>query len=110
MQVQSVSVARRRRCCHSNAGASSCTLRVHGAYDGKLYCVFHYPSKDKQPAFLSALRKKLSTGDWNFDGVWFCSDPGFFRLKISTKASFRHAMFAEDVDFSNTEFLESVDF
>jgi predicted transposase YbfD/YdcC len=59
---------------------------------------------------MRAVERKLSLGDWNFRGVWFCCNPNFSRLIISQKVTFYRAVFADTVDFRCTEFRDSVDF
>jgi uncharacterized protein YjbI with pentapeptide repeats len=94
--------------------------------EGRRYCVFHLPSFEKMSDFEKALQKKLETGVFNFQGVWFpdtlsCpdfrfnnesdfsnavfnGDANFRRARFGGNASFSHAHFHGDADFSFAEF------
>ena len=39
-------------------------------HEGKLYCVLHFPSEDKEDNFEKALDEKLEKKDFNFAGAF----------------------------------------
>jgi len=72
--------------------------------EGKRYCVLHYPGDEKAADFKTALDKKQSAKDYNFNGVWFPKGVRFKELHWDGSANFNSATFNEDIDFSGVEF------
>jgi len=72
--------------------------------EGKRYCVLHYPGDEKAADFKTALDKKQSAKDYNFNGVWFPKGVRFKELHWDGSANFSSATFNEDIDFSGVEF------
>ncbi len=72
--------------------------------EGKRYCVLHYPGDEKAADFKTALDKKQSVKDYNFNGVWFPKGVKFKELHWDGSANFSSATFNEDIDFSDVKF------
>jgi len=107
-------------------------LPFYKEHKGKAYCVLHYPERDKVAAFNEVLKKKLSTQDFDFQGVWFpdkakiglfaFTQPAYFNfatfsaglrfddVTFSAEADFSSATFSEAVYFVGVSFCGSVDF
>jgi hypothetical protein len=73
-------------------------------HEDKSYCVLHYPSKEKNAAFLESFEMKLQAEDFNFDGVWFPDYISFAGLTFTKAAKFRFAVFNSGATFSHTTF------
>src|SRR5437870_6990426 len=67
-------------------------------YEGRRYCVLHYPGSEKSVEFVQALNRKLNNKDFDFQGVWFPDDVEL-RGDFKTKANFHQATFAGRVYF-----------
>src|SRR2546421_3738078 len=63
-------------------------------HEGKRYCVLHYLSKDKVPAFNEVLKRKLDAHDFDFNGVWFPDDVDFSQIRFTTPTHFASATFS----------------
>lgn len=96
-----------------------CDIRLRSAcrgegfykeFDGKRYCVLHFPGNEKNADFCTALHNKLDKLDFNFRGVWFPDDATFFNFDFSAKADFRGATFSAKADFAESNFREMADF
>jgi uncharacterized protein YjbI with pentapeptide repeats len=86
-----------------------CGEGFYKEHDGRRYCVFHYPSKDKKEDFESALQTRLAgTGPdfLNFQGVWFPSHALFAEHVFTDAADFTSARFSEDAHFNGTQFKQ----
>ncbi len=90
-------------------------------YEGKRYCVLHFPGKEKGAAFNKALNRKIDANDFNFGGVWFPDDLNFnnftFRAEayfgsatFNERAYFRSATFSAGASFHNATFNERASF
>lgn len=79
-------------------------------HEGNRYCVLHFPAADKNPAFDSAIKKKLEAKDFNFEGIWFPRGQWFSGLDITEAANFRDAVFNESASFDKTVFRADVSF
>ncbi len=79
-------------------------------YEGKRYCVLHYPNIDKVDAFRVSLNRKLEAKDFNFLGVWFPEEVDFHGFEFSAKADFDSATFSTDADFYGAKFNADADF
>jgi uncharacterized protein YjbI with pentapeptide repeats len=91
-------------------------LDFYGEYEGKRYCVFHFPGAEKKAdaQFQEALQRKLDEQDFNFSGVYF---PDFFSWSTSLggprpsqSVSFDGATFAKGVNFTFARFECPVSF
>jgi hypothetical protein len=77
-------------------------------YEGKRYCVLHYPRKEKAThpdrPFQHAVSRKLKYKDFNFAGVYF---PGYLEdfasLEFDKEANFSQAIFEGGVGVSNCQ-------
>ena len=85
-------------------------LPFHSSYEGKRYCVLHYPGKEKAAAFTEALKRKLDAEDFNFRGVWFPSYINFGDYTFTKPANFGDATFSEVVRFNSATFNAEADF
>lgn len=79
-------------------------LSFYKEYQGKRYCVLHYPGKEKSADFIVALRKKLEAKDFTFHGVRFLDSISFAGVEFGAGAFFRNAKFSADVDFNRAKF------
>lgn len=96
--------------CEIQMRAACEGLAFYKEYEGKNYCVLHYPSKEKEKDFKIALQKKLKAKDFNFHGVWFPSLTDFTEYKFTDDANFISATFAADVYFVYTIFGADANF
>ena len=80
-----------------------------GEYEGKHYCVLHFPDADKKEAFDAAMEKKQKANDFNYQGVWFPTGYWFIKLEIPTSANFSYAILNQ-VAFHKTIFRKDVHF
>lgn len=78
--------------------------------DGKHYCIFHYPDKDKINDFELALEQKKIQGHYFFSGTWFPKSVDFSWQTFESLADFSHCVFVDDVEFNNSIFSIGVDF
>jgi uncharacterized protein YjbI with pentapeptide repeats len=81
-----------------------------GEHGGKCYCVLHYPATDKEEAFDSAVRRKLESKDFNFEGVWFPDLRWFSNINIDESVNFSYSIFNERASFYKTVFRADVSF
>jgi uncharacterized protein YjbI with pentapeptide repeats len=81
-----------------------------GEYEGKHYCVFHFPDADKRQAFDIAVKRKIELKDFNFQGVWFSDGRWFSNLDIAEPVNFRFAVFNDRASFYKTVFRDDVSF
>jgi uncharacterized protein YjbI with pentapeptide repeats len=79
-------------------------------YEGKRYCVFHYPFKDKVDDFNRELQEKLEAKDLNFQGFWFPSEVNFYKFHFEENTDFSQAIFMVWADFAEAVFEKSTDF
>jgi hypothetical protein len=79
-------------------------------YEGKRYCVLHFPGKEKSADFEKALQRKLENKDFTFHGVWFPDELLFSEFGFSAAADFRSATFSAAVDFRSATFSAVADF
>lgn len=92
-------------------------LTLYGEYEGKQYCVLHYPSEKKtaDTEFQEALQKKKQDKDFDFSGVYFPSTLTEFKdFEFKTPALFSGATFSGDASFygsfSGATFSDSASF
>ncbi|OLE55845.1 MAG: hypothetical protein AUG51_01055 [Acidobacteria bacterium 13_1_20CM_3_53_8] len=76
----------------------------YGEYEGKRYCVLHFPSKEKAAAFAEALKRKLDAKEFDFRGVWFPDITPFNKFHFSGEVIFSRAFFSAYADFSEAIF------
>jgi len=98
-----------RKCEHWAHGAC-CAEIFDKEHDGKQYCVLHYPGPEKSKDFKTALERKLSAQDFDFEGTWFPEKLSFQEFKFTGKANFSSARFREVVNFREAEFSAGADF
>jgi hypothetical protein len=90
------------RCC---AGET-----FYEEYEGKQYCVLHFPGKDKGPEFKKALQRKQDKKDFNFRGVIFPDVVSFNQVEFNGTVDFYFATFSAEADFRTAKFREWVSF
>src|SRR5215216_3019266 len=83
---------------------------LYARYEGRNYCVLHFPAKDKIDDFDQALQRKIKNKDFNFTLVWFPPGPSFRGFEFSAVANFRYATFSRAIDFSGCTFSAGADF
>lgn len=79
-------------------------------YQGRNYCVLHYPGQDKITAFNSAMQNKLELKDFNFCGVWFPEGVSFSRFQFSAPTDFSSATFNGGANFFKARFTSDGSF
>jgi uncharacterized protein YjbI with pentapeptide repeats len=85
-------------------------LEFYKEYDGKPYCLLHYPHKDKAIDFSKLYEEKIETEDFDFEGTLF---PVAIRLadkKISSKVNFSNSTFSSSIHILDSIFKEEVSF
>ena len=98
-------------CCQQKVSNSACAKQgFFREYEGKNYCVLHYPSPDKSVAFHEALIKKLEAKDFNFNAVWFPDTTNFEGFHFGSDVTFRGATFNANTYFGQVHFKGDVDF
>src|SRR5437870_5413474 len=75
-------------------------------HDGKRYCVFHFPGREKSLNFRESLERKLGANDFDFSGVWFPEAVDFSNRGFPGEAKFDLAVFDQGASFSNTKFAK----
>lgn len=83
-------------------------LTLYEEYEGKQYCVLHFPSKKKasSPQWYEALEKKRQKEDSDFSGVYFPERANFNEATFSGEAYFTEATFSEAAYFNRATFSE----
>jgi hypothetical protein len=82
----------------------------YGEFEGKRYCVLHFPSSDKEESFKEAFKKKIRGNDLSFSGVWFPPNSSFTNVRSNTNADFDYATFDGDAFFLETHFSGGASF
>ncbi|MCD9188147.1 MAG: pentapeptide repeat-containing protein [Pyrinomonadaceae bacterium] len=129
----------RENVCVSANEANEYGLKEHlNEFEGKHYCLFHLPTKEKDIAkFEEIFQARLEKTDkqcaeieavfpngedkqneakskrnikYDFRYVWFPSEVKFYNRKFSASADFRSATFSADANFSSATFSASADF
>lgn len=90
--------------CDDDMRSACKGLAFFRKYEGKSYCVLHYPGKDKSTPFSEVLKKKLAAQDFDFQGVWFVDDIDFSNFQFTKEADFGHAIFTGLADFTSATF------
>lgn len=98
-------------------------------FDGRDYCIFHFPGKDK-PGFDDALKERLSKVEqitkgeiisedgkeiksayvYDFRYVWFPSKTDFRKYEFSGNVNFSSAVFSDKVNFYQAKFSADIFF
>jgi uncharacterized protein YjbI with pentapeptide repeats len=81
-----------------------------GEHEGKRYCVLHFPVADKKTAFDIAIKRKLESKDFNFEGVWFPGGVWLNGLDIDQPVNFSSAVIHDTASFDKTVFRAEVSF
>lgn len=86
-------------------------LPCYGAYEGRRYCVLHFPGEDKTDRFLEAVEGKLARKDYEFGGAVFpVGASNFEHWLFGANASFAGAVFCGEADFHKATFRKAADF
>jgi uncharacterized protein YjbI with pentapeptide repeats len=96
-------------------------LPFYKKYQGKSYCVLHYPGAEKSQQFQDVLQQKLADQHFDFRGVWFPDELRLDNFQFTTETNFSQATFngavhfmaatfSGDTDFSEASFLGAADF
>jgi len=72
--------------------------------------VLHLPGKEKSADFNKALQRKVSSGDFNFPGVWFPDGFSFDSFDFTSEADFSRATFGADANYGGARFGADVNF
>lgn len=79
-------------------------------FEGKQYCVLHYPNKEKIHDFAIEIQKRLKNKNFAFAGGWFPLGTYFYQFHFVEKADFSQATFATFADFAEVVFAKEVNF
>lgn len=79
-------------------------------FQGKRYCVLHYPGNNKSAEFEKALKRKLDNKDFNFREVVFPDNLLLIELDFDKEVDFTFATFNANVYFNNSTFNAEVYF
>jgi hypothetical protein len=82
----------------------------YNEYEGRRYCVLHFPEETKSVDFKEALRRKLNKKDFDFRGVWFPDELSFGSFEFTSEADFNRATFNADVHYEGARFSTDVNF
>jgi hypothetical protein len=86
-------------------------LGRHAEYEGKQYCVLHFPSEDKKVDFKKAVEDKFTREDYDFRGTVSPKGTSEFKaFRFCVDASFRGAVFSGGATFAKTTFEGEVSF
>lgn len=85
-------------------------LPFYKEHESRLYCVLHYPGKEKSSDFKAALDSKLNKKDFDFRGVWFPDEVDFDGFEFSAAVDFSSATFGADTCFSSATFSAYAEF
>jgi uncharacterized protein YjbI with pentapeptide repeats len=96
--------------CELDVRSSCAKEPFYGDFEGKRYCVLHFPGKEKRAAFSEALKRKVDAKDFNFAGVWFPEEVKFPHALFKTKVDFFKATFDAPVNFRSATFKGAVNF
>lgn len=92
-------------CDCSNEARSACQDEpFFKEYEGKRYCVLHYPAKDKLEPFRTVLKRKLVDSDFNFNGTWFPEAANFENFHFNGVVDFRNTTFKAEASFDRATF------
>lgn len=90
---------------------SSCAgLPLYGSYEGKQFCVLHFPADSKMPDFVTEIDRKLKNSDYGFQGVWFPRVTLFESFVFSKGADFSYATFSPGIVFTEAQFAQTANF
>ena len=86
--------------CECEEGMESACIGepFYKEWQGKRYCVLHFPGQEKARDFLPVFLRKLQRGDFTFQGVWF-PEPVTFFSEFTADAEFGGATFKQKVKF-----------
>ncbi|MGA9771817.1 MAG: pentapeptide repeat-containing protein [Blastocatellia bacterium] len=79
-------------------------------YEGKHYCVLHYPRKEKASDFEKAFQKKIAREVYDFRGVWFPDAVNLQGIEFKSKVDFSYATFSAEAHFSYATFSKGAYF
>jgi uncharacterized protein YjbI with pentapeptide repeats len=96
--------------CEEGMRSACKDFPFYNEFEGKRYCVLHYPSKEKKVDFQIALQQKLDAEDFDFRGAWFPSLADFNDYDFTGDATFASATFSTDAYFVLARFGASADF
>jgi hypothetical protein len=96
--------------CEEEARSACENEPLYEEYQGKHYCVLHYPGKEKKAVFRQAIQRKLDNQNFNFCGVWFPDQPPFRGFHFNSTADFSNATFAGHAAFNQATFDAEVSF
>ncbi|HEX8288981.1 MAG TPA: pentapeptide repeat-containing protein [Pyrinomonadaceae bacterium] len=85
-------------------------LPIFGEFEGKKYCVLHFPSFEKIEEFRKVFKERLEKRNFNFRAVWFPESVTIIEYQFENDVDFTDAKFIHGVYFSKVYFKNSVDF
>lgn len=98
-------------CDCGNRARSACAGEpFYKEFEGKRYCVLHFPGKEKSADFEKAFRRKLNDKDFDFREVWFPDELAFSNFHFTGEADFSDATFGADASFAHATFRSGASF
>lgn len=91
-------------------GSSCAGLPFYGSYEGKQFCVLHFPADSKLSHFMAEVDRKLQNSDYDFQGVWFPPIALFKSFVFRGEANFSHATFSPGIVFTEAQFTQTANF
>src|SRR5215208_1146254 len=86
-------------------------LDFYAEFEGKRYCVLHFPGEDKEDHLERVLESKLDKGDYDFRGTVFPEGTADFKgLAFEENADFRGVIFDGAANFLGAQFSGEIDF
>lgn len=90
--------------CEESVRSACIGESFYRKYEGKQYCVLHFPSKEKSADFKKAFERKIGAKDFNFRGVWFPEGVSFRGFTFDVEVDFRLSTFSHYADFRESTF------
>jgi hypothetical protein len=96
---------------HEGETPSPCEhLPFYKEYEGKKYCVLHFPKQEKLEHFEKALEEKLDRQDYNFRNIWIPDGAYFGRRCFQSQVDFSYAIFIGEANFELCTFEQEAIF
>jgi hypothetical protein len=85
-------------------------LPVKYKHRDKFYCIFHFPSQEKQDEFAVAFSERIEQEDYLFYGTWFPQIVDFSGHTFNKFVDFEWVTFNHEVSFYDAKFLANCQF
>lgn len=91
-------------------GSSCAGLPFYESYEGKRFCVLHFPEDSKLPDFVEEINRKIQNSDYDFRGVWFPRVTCFQSFVFREGVDFSYATFSPGIVFTEAKFTQTANF